>query len=106
MYHPNESTEIDQELAALLSYEIQQLREKLDGQLLVAGDAGYECARQAGELLFENSPGFVVRAQSLDDVFVAYAFAARYELPVVLRRAGWVISQAHCTDGVLIDQAE
>jgi hypothetical protein len=95
---------IDSELAVMLAFTIRELRAKLDGELLVVGETGYEVLLRATLGNVYTTPGFIIRSVSADDTAIAKAFASRYELPLLICQQGAVLyGDCNMNDGVLID---
>ena len=83
---------------------LAQLTTALQGQLLRAGDDGYDEARTVWNALIDRRPGLVVRCASQADVAAAVAFASRHGLLVSVKGGGHnVAGHAVCDGGLLID---
>jgi FAD/FMN-containing dehydrogenase len=86
------------------SSDIQQLRSRFRGELLVAGDAGYDAARTVFNGAIDRRPGLIARCIASDDVVSAVNFARETEAVVAVRGTGHnVAGFAVCDDGLVID---
>jgi FAD/FMN-containing dehydrogenase len=82
---------------------VDALRSSLDGQVLVAGDEGYDAARTPHFPVRIGKPVAVVRPKHADDVAVAVDAARRTGLSLFVR-GGAHRGAAHSTgDGLLLD---
>jgi FAD/FMN-containing dehydrogenase len=64
------------------------LRQRLDGQTLLPGEAGYDPARQVWNAAVDRHPAAIVRPASVADVQAAVRYAAENGLPVSVRGGG------------------
>ena len=86
--------------------DVADLRTRLRGQLLLAGDAGYEEARQVWNGSFNRRPALIARCAGAADVIQAVNFGRAHELLVSVRGGGHSISgQSVCEGGLMIDLA-
>jgi hypothetical protein len=81
--------------------DVSNLRSRVAGPVLVAGDEGYAEESLAWILNFTHTPDVVVGASSAQDVVEAVKFATANNLPVRVQASGHG-SHAPITDGVLI----
>ncbi|MEO6504497.1 MAG: FAD-binding oxidoreductase [Terrimesophilobacter sp.] len=82
----------------------RQLAERIGGELVVPGDAGYDDARHVWNAMIDKYPAVVVRAKTTADVAPSLAFARKHRLPVAVRGGGHSIA-GHGTvdDGLVLD---
>jgi FAD/FMN-containing dehydrogenase len=86
--------------------DLNDLRASLRGQLLLAGDEGYETARRVWNGSFNRRPALIVRCAGAADVVQAVNFGRTHELLVSVRGGGHSISgQSVCEGGLMIDLA-
>jgi FAD/FMN-containing dehydrogenase len=86
--------------------DLNELRASLRGQLLLAGDEGYEQARRVWNGSFNRRPALIVRCKGAADVVQAVNFGRTHELMVSVRGGGHSISgQSVCEGGLMIDLA-
>lgn len=86
--------------------DLTDLRARLRGQLLLAGDEGYDAARRVWNGSFDRKPALIVRCAGAADVVQAVNFGRTHELLVAVRGGGHSISgQSTCDGGLMIDLA-
>lgn len=86
--------------------DVAALRASLRGQLLLAGDEGYDTARRVWNGSFDRRPALIVRCAGAADVVQAVNFGRAHELLVAVRGGGHSISgQSVCEGGLMIDLA-
>jgi hypothetical protein len=86
--------------------DLNELRASLRGQLLLAGDEGYEQVRRVWNGSFNRRPALIVRCKGAADVVQAVNFGRTHELIVSVRGGGHSISgQSVCEGGLMIDLA-
>ena len=84
--------------------EFHQLAERIGGELIVPGDAGYDDARSVWNAMIEKYPAAVVRAATVADVAPSLAFARKHHLPVAVRGGGHsVAGHGTADDGLVLD---
>ena len=77
---------------------------RLDGQLLLPGDAGYDDSRTVWNGMIDRRPRMIVRAASVDDVVIAVRTARDLDLEIGVRCGGHSsIGLAVPDDGLMID---
>ncbi|MFQ5926829.1 MAG: FAD-binding oxidoreductase [Terriglobia bacterium] len=83
---------------------IQELKNRLRGELLLPVDDGYEAARKIFNAMFDKRPALIVRCAGTGDVIHSVQFA-REQGPVVSVRAGGhsLAGKSVCDDGLMID---
>jgi FAD/FMN-containing dehydrogenase len=84
--------------------DIQDLASKLHGQLLLAGDRGYDDARRILNPSFDKNPALIVQPLDVPDVQAAVNFARANSLLVAVKCGGHSHSgQSTCDRGMQID---
>lgn len=86
--------------------DIKAFRASLRGQLLLAGNEGYEQARKIWNGVFDRHPALIARCADHDDVVKAVNFARSQRVLTSVRGGGHSISgQSCCEGGLMIDLA-
>jgi len=89
---------------SLSASDINDLRARLRGQLLLSRDDGYEGARKIWNGAFDRHPALIARCTGAADVVQAISFARSHELLTAVRSGGHSISgQSTCDGGLMID---
>ena len=89
---------------ALRGADIQDLAGKLHGQLLLAGDRGYDDARRILNPSFDKHPALIVQPVDVPDIQAAVNFARANSLLVAVKCGGHSHSgQSTCDRGMQID---
>ena len=84
--------------------DIQDLAAKLHGQLLLAGDGGYDDARHILNPSFDKHPALIVQPVDVPDIQAAVNFARANNLLVAVKCGGHSHSgQSTCDRGMQID---
>jgi FAD/FMN-containing dehydrogenase len=84
--------------------EMSELRAALRGELLTAGDSGYDSARRLWNPAFDHRPALIARCAGAADVMHAVSFAAAHGLLTAVRGGGHSLSgQSGCDGGIVID---
>ena len=84
--------------------QLNALQTSLRGQLLQAGDAGYDAARAIWNGMINRRPALIVRCAGTADVRTALAYARDHGLSLAVRGGGHNIAgSALCDDGLVID---
>jgi FAD/FMN-containing dehydrogenase len=82
----------------------RKLRDQLDGQLLLPGDAGYDAARTVWNAMVDRRPRMIARCASVADVVTAVAAAREVDLEIGVRCGGHgALGLAVPDDGLMID---
>ena len=80
------------------------LRSRLRGEVLRAGEPGYEAARRVWNWMIDKRPGLIARCAGEADVVAAVGVAREHGLPVAVRGGGHnVAGNAVCDGGLVID---
>jgi FAD/FMN-containing dehydrogenase len=83
---------------------IEELRGRLSGNALTAGDEGYDLARVVWNAMIDRKPRLIVQCTGVADVVDTVAFARQQGLPVSIRGGAHnVAGHAVCDGGVMID---
>src|SRR5215212_9409223 len=83
---------------------LRRLEDRLDGLLLVPGDAGYDNARAVWNAMIDRRPRVIVRCAGTDDVARAILFAREHGLEIGVRCGGHsVLGLAVPERGLMID---
>jgi FAD/FMN-containing dehydrogenase len=84
--------------------DVAALRERLRGDVLQPGDAGYERARALWNAAVGTRPGAIARCQGTADVVAAMRYARAAGLLVAVRGGGHnVAGTASCDHGLVLD---
>jgi FAD/FMN-containing dehydrogenase len=83
---------------------IEQVRERVRGEVITPADAGYEDARKVHNGMFDRRPAAVVRCTQTSDVAAAVAFARESELDLAVRGGGHSVPGfGTVDDGIVVD---
>jgi len=97
---------LDGKPLAIARADIKEFRASLRGQLLLAGNEGYEQARKIWNGVFDRHPALIARCADSDDVVKAVNFARAHGVLTAVRGGGHSISgQSSCEGGLMIDLA-
>lgn len=84
--------------------EIEGLRNRFDGEIILPGDAPYEEARKLWNAMIDKRPALIARCASVTDVSRGVTFAREHGLPLAVRGGGHNIAgNAMCNDGLVVD---
>jgi FAD/FMN-containing dehydrogenase len=84
--------------------DVEELRKRLRGQLLLAGEPGYDGARLIWNRAFDRRPALIARCAGAADVTAAVEFARAQGLLTAVRGGGHSLSgQSVCDGGLIID---
>jgi FAD/FMN-containing dehydrogenase len=82
----------------------RRLRDRLDGRLLLPGDAGYDAARTVWNAMVDRRPRMIARCASVADVVTAVTTARELGLEIGVRSGGHsALGLAVPEDGLMID---
>lgn len=88
----------------LTNGQFNELKGAIRGDILQAGDAGYDAARTVWNAMIDRRPAIIVRCASTADVRTALTYARNHGLPLAVRGGGHNIAgSALCEDGLVID---
>jgi FAD/FMN-containing dehydrogenase len=80
------------------------VRDRLDGQVLLPGEDGYDQARSVWNAMIDRRPALIVRCASIGDVVTAVRTARELDLEIGVRGGGHsVVGQAVPEAGLMID---
>ncbi len=97
---------LDGKSIAIARADIKEFRGSLRGQLLLAGNDGYEQARKIWNGVFDRHPALIARCADSADVVKAVNFARSHGVLTAVRCGGHSISgQSSCDGGLIIDLA-
>src|SRR3954471_16440280 len=97
---------LDGKPIAIARADIKEFRASLRGQLLLAGNDGYEQARKIWNGVFDRHPALIARCANGDDVVKAVKCARAHGVLTAVRGGGHSISgQSSCEGGLMIDLA-
>src|SRR3954466_1687763 len=84
--------------------EVEELRDSLNGDVLIDGDREYERARLSFNLLIDRRPAVITRCVDANDVAAAIDFGREQGLEIAVRGGGHNPA-GHCSvdDGLIID---
>ena len=100
------ATGLDGKQISIARADIKAFRASLRGQLLLAGNDGYEQARKIWNGAFDRHPALIARCAGSEDVVKAVNFARAQGLLTAVRGGGHSISgQSSCEGGLMIDLA-
>jgi len=95
---------LDGRTLSLKSTDIAELRAALRGDLLTAGQPGYDAARRLWNPAFDRHPALIARCLGAGDVRHAVSFAAAHGLLTAVRAGGHSFAgQSGCDGGLVID---
>lgn len=86
--------------------DTEDLRAALRGQLLTAGQEGYEQARRIWNGAFDRRPALIARCAGAADIVQAVNFGRAHDVLIAVRGGGHSLSgQSVCDGGLMIDLA-
>jgi FAD/FMN-containing dehydrogenase len=95
---------LDGRQLALKSNDVEDFRKSLRGQLLRAGEPGYDAARAIWNRAFDRRPALIARCTGAADVTAAVNFARTKGLLTAVRGGGHSLSgHSVCDGGLIID---
>jgi FAD/FMN-containing dehydrogenase len=91
----------------MIASVVHELKSHFEGELITAGDQGYDAARAVFNVAIDRRPALIARCASADDVIQAVNFAREQNLLVAVRGTGHnVAGFAVCDDGIVIDLSQ
>jgi FAD/FMN-containing dehydrogenase len=98
---------LDGRQLVLKTKDVEDLRRSLRGQLLLAGEEGYDSARTIWNRAFDRKPALIARCTGAADVTAAVNFARSEGLLTAVRGGGHSLSgQSVCDGGLVIDLSQ
>ncbi len=89
---------------SISSTDLQGLRSRVRGPILVPGDAGYDAARRVWNDMIDRRPAAIARVTGAADVVQCVRFAREREIPLAVRGGGHSIAgNAICDEGLVVD---
>jgi FAD/FMN-containing dehydrogenase len=89
---------------SLSGSDLKDFDASLRGELVRAGDVGYDAARRLWNPAFDHHPALIARCSGAADVMQAVQFARSHDLLTAVRGGGHSISgQSGCDGGLVID---
>ncbi len=89
---------------SLTASDIKDFDASLRGELIRAGDAGYDAVRRLWNPAFDHHPALIARCSGAADVVQAVNFARAHDLLTAVRGGGHSLSgQSGCDGGLVID---
>ncbi|MCC3765888.1 FAD-binding oxidoreductase [Glycomyces sp. TRM65418] len=86
--------------------DLDQVRERLDGEVLEPSSPGYEAVRRPAHPGFADvRPRFVFRCRSVADVALALAYARETGIHIAPRSGGHCFAGRSSTEGIVLDLA-
>ena len=90
--------------ASSLTETVTELAKSFTGQLLGAGDPGYEEARKVHNGLIDKRPALIARCRGMADIADAVRLAREHNLEIAVRGGGHnVAGRATIDGGLMID---
>lgn len=91
-------------IATVRGADIKDLAASMRGQVLIAGQDGYDQARRVWNAMFDKRPSIIARCASPSDVMRAVTFAREHQLLTAVRAGGHSVSgKSTCDGGMMID---
>ncbi len=85
---------------------VEGLRQGFSGEVILAGDPGYDEARKVFNAMMDKRPAVIARCASTADVVASVNFARENDCAVAVRSGGHsVAGLSVCDEGILIDLA-
>jgi len=89
-----------------VTQELDDLRGRLSGEVLLPGDPGYDLARSVFNGMVDKLPAAIARCASVEDVVACVEVARQHGLVVAVRSGGHSVSGlSMCDGGIVIDLA-
>ena len=86
---------------------LEELRARVHGPVIVAGDDAYESARRVYNGMIDKRPSVIVRCSDVTDVMSAVDYAREHAVSLSVRGGSHSVPGfGTCDDGVVIDLAQ
>ncbi len=83
---------------------LEEFESALRGEVIHAGDQGYDEARKIFNAMINKRPGAIVRCAGVADVISVVNFARVHDVPLAVRSVGHnVAGISLCDDGIVLD---
>jgi FAD/FMN-containing dehydrogenase len=83
---------------------VEKFKQSLSGEILRAGDAGYDKARTVPNAMIDRRPAIIARCAGAADVIACIRFAREHDVLVAVRGGGHsVAGKSVCDGGLMID---
>src|SRR5262245_10632593 len=89
-------------MAVSEAVQLDELRQRVRGDVIDEGDAGYDDARSVWNGVIDRRPAAVIRCTGNADVIAAIGFAREHGLPVSVRGGGHNVAGTAVADGALV----
>ncbi len=89
-------------MAVSEALQLDELRQRIRGEVIAEGDGGYDEARRVWNGVIDRRPALVVRCTGNADVIAAIAFAREYGLPVSVRGGGHNVAGTAVAEGAVV----
>src|SRR5215211_2608642 len=89
-------------MAVSESLQLDELRQRVRGEVIAEGDAGYDEARRVWNGVIDRRPALVVRCTGNADVIASIAFARQHGLPVSVRGGGHNVAGTAVAEGAVV----
>ena len=86
----------------LVGADLQGLRNRFEGRLILPFDGEYEQARQVWNGMIDQHPAMILQAESVEDVAAAVRYASRYQLLLSVRGGGHNVAGRAMLEGALV----
>jgi FAD/FMN-containing dehydrogenase len=92
--------------ASLSAEDVEVLRTRVRGQVIVRDEAGFEDARTVWNAMIDRQPAVAVRCSDTSDVIAAVGFAREHDLLICIKGGGHNIAGLAVADGgMLLDMS-
>ena len=89
-------------MAVSETLQLDELRQRIRGEVISEGDGGYDEARRVWNGVIDRRPAVVVRCTGNADVIAAIAFAREHGLPVSVRGGGHNVAGTAVAEGAVV----